>query len=125
MAHTASEFSSKARGNLGDAASEAAGDARRVGKDAASEFESLVADADDLLRNTVDTMGTQTAAARARLQKSIAQTRERLSAGLHSVTEQGRQAASAADGFVRESPWQAVGVAALAGLAVGFLIARK
>jgi ElaB/YqjD/DUF883 family membrane-anchored ribosome-binding protein len=41
------------------------------------------------------------------------------------VRAQARRVASSADGYVRESPWQALGIAALAGLAVGFLVARR
>jgi ElaB/YqjD/DUF883 family membrane-anchored ribosome-binding protein len=31
----------------------------------------------------------------------------------------------AADGYVREHPWNAVGIAVLAGIALGLLISRK
>jgi hypothetical protein len=36
-----------------------------------------------------------------------------------------RDAARNADGYVRTSPWQALGVAAIAGIAVGYLASRR
>jgi len=36
-----------------------------------------------------------------------------------------RELGRSADDFVRENPWQAMGVAALLGVTVGFLLARR
>jgi ElaB/YqjD/DUF883 family membrane-anchored ribosome-binding protein len=33
--------------------------------------------------------------------------------------------ASTADDYVRESPWQALAIAAIAGVAIGFLVTRR
>ena len=39
--------------------------------------------------------------------------------------DQAKEAAKAADEYVREHPWGAVGIAAVAGLLVGVMIARR
>jgi ElaB/YqjD/DUF883 family membrane-anchored ribosome-binding protein len=47
---------------------------------------------------------------------------DRVSDAVGLVTDQLRGAAKSADGFVRSSPWRAVGALALAGLAAGMLM---
>jgi ElaB/YqjD/DUF883 family membrane-anchored ribosome-binding protein len=46
-------------------------------------------------------------------------------ARLESLGEEYVEQARAVDGYVREHPWQAVGVAALAGIVLGLLITRR
>jgi ElaB/YqjD/DUF883 family membrane-anchored ribosome-binding protein len=41
------------------------------------------------------------------------------------VRRSARQAASTADDYVRDNPWQALGVAALVGVTIGFLASRR
>jgi ElaB/YqjD/DUF883 family membrane-anchored ribosome-binding protein len=41
------------------------------------------------------------------------------------ITDKSKQAVTATDQFVRESPWTALGVAAVAGCLVGYLISRR
>jgi ElaB/YqjD/DUF883 family membrane-anchored ribosome-binding protein len=41
------------------------------------------------------------------------------------MRQRARLAADSADDFVREKPWQAVGIAALVGAVVGILAARR
>ena len=89
------------------------------------EFAELVQDAEDLVNNTVDTMGAQTAAARAQLQNTLARARERMGTRVQALADRSREIASVADDYVRERPWQMVGIGAAAGLAIGFLVARR
>ena len=91
----------------------------------ARDFESLIDDAEDLLHSTADAVGDQAAAARARLEKSLTQAREALSDQMDSLTERGRAAASSADEYVHEKPWQVIGIAAVAALAAGFFLSRR
>jgi len=44
--------------------------------------------------------------------------------GFARLTDQARDAARAADDFIRANPWQAVGIVAVVGLGVGVLAAR-
>jgi ElaB/YqjD/DUF883 family membrane-anchored ribosome-binding protein len=41
------------------------------------------------------------------------------------LTDGVKSAATATDSYVHESPWQAIGIAAVAGAAVGYLLARR
>jgi ElaB/YqjD/DUF883 family membrane-anchored ribosome-binding protein len=43
----------------------------------------------------------------------------------HLAAQQTREAAKAADDYVRENPWTAVGIAAGVGILIGVLINRK
>jgi ElaB protein len=78
-----------------------------------------------LLKSTVDVVGEQAAEARSRLQKSLAQARDRLADDLESITDHGRDAISAADDFVHTRPWPVIGLAALAAVTAGFLLSRR
>ena len=89
------------------------------------DFAELVQDAEDLVNNTVDTMGAQTAAARARLQVTLTTARERMGRKVQELADGSLDMASVADDYVRERPWQMVGIAAAAGLAIGFLVGRR
>ena len=44
---------------------------------------------------------------------------------VQALADRSREMASVADDYVRERPWQMVGIGAAAGLAIGFLVARR
>jgi ElaB/YqjD/DUF883 family membrane-anchored ribosome-binding protein len=52
-------------------------------------------------------------------------TKQSLSEGADSVRRTAQDVASTADEYVRESPWQAIGIAALVGAVVGILATRR
>lgn len=85
----------------------------------------VVADAEDLLRATANQAGEGAAAARARIQDRLQVVKERLVAAEADVIERTQQAAKDADQYVHDNPWQAVGIAAVAGAVIGMLIARR
>jgi ElaB/YqjD/DUF883 family membrane-anchored ribosome-binding protein len=98
---------------------------RQAALESAKDFHSLIADAEALLKSTVDVVGDQAAEARSRLQNSLAQARDRLAEDLESITEHGRDAVSAADEFVHNRPWPVIGLAALAAVTAGFFLSRR
>jgi ElaB/YqjD/DUF883 family membrane-anchored ribosome-binding protein len=98
---------------------------RQAALESAKDFHSLVADAEALLKSTVDVMGDQAAEARSRLQKSLTQARDRLADDLETLTDHGRNAVSAADEFVHERPWPVIGLAALVAVTAGFFLSRR
>ena len=98
---------------------------RRAAVESVHDFHSLISDAEALLKSTVDVVGEQAAEARSRLQKSLAQARDRLADDLESITDHGRDAKSAADDFVHTRPWPVIGLAALAAVTAGFLLSRR
>ena len=105
--------------------SRAARATRQAGLHAVKDFETLFADAEALLHSTVDVVGDQATQARARLQRSLGQAKDRLAEDLESLQEHGLEAVSAADDFVHRRPWPVIGIAALAAISAGFLLSRR
>ena len=85
----------------------------------------VVADAEELLRATASQAGEKVAVARERIQASLATAKVKLSEAERALLEKTKQAAKATDDYVRDNPWQAVGIAAVAGLVLGILISRR
>jgi len=87
----------------------------------AADLKLVISDAEALLRATVGQAGETTAAARAKMQESL----ESVKLKLGPLGEEVAEKARAADDYVRANPWQAVGIAVLAGIALGLLISRR
>lgn len=85
----------------------------------------VMADAEELLRATANQAGEGAIAVRARIQDNLKIVKERLGNAEAAVIDRTRQAAKAADQYVHDSPWQAIGISACAGVVVGMLIARR
>ena len=90
-----------------------------------SDLKLVVSDAEALLRATASQAGDQASAARERIQASIAAAKEQLDDTRYEMMERGKEAVDATDEMVREHPWHAIGVAALAGVVVGIMLGRK
>lgn len=65
------------------------------------------------------------ASPRDRVQHGLRTAKAALTAGRRQIGATARHAAAATDDYVRSSPWQSLGMAALAGMACGFLLARR
>lgn len=91
----------------------------------ADDLRRVIADAEELLRATAGEAGEAIAAARARMQDRLESAKSGLGPLGAEAEEQARAALRAADGYVRDKPWQAVGIAALAGIALGLLVGRR
>lgn len=85
----------------------------------------VVRDAEALLQATAAQGGEKIEGIRARATESLKVARHRLAAAETQAVQEARQAAAAADVYVRDNPWQAVGMAAGIGLLVGLLIGRR
>jgi ElaB/YqjD/DUF883 family membrane-anchored ribosome-binding protein len=90
-----------------------------------ADLKVVVADAEDLLRATASQAGEKVSAARERIQASLATAKVKLSDAERVLVDKTKETAKAADEYVRENPWQAVGIAAAAGLVLGVLISRR
>ena len=90
-----------------------------------ADLKVVVADAEELLRATASQAGEKVVAARERIQASLATAKVKLSDAERALLEKSKLAAKAADEYVRDNPWQAVGAAAVAGLVLGVLISRR
>ena len=91
----------------------------------AADLRLVISDAEALLRATVGQAGETAAAARAKMQESLESAKLKLGPLGEEAAEQARAAVRATDDYVREKPWQAVGIAVLAGIALGLLIGRR
>jgi ElaB/YqjD/DUF883 family membrane-anchored ribosome-binding protein len=90
-----------------------------------ADLKVVIADAEELLRATASQAGEKVAAARERIQASLASAKVKLSEAERALLEKTREAAKATDEYVHEHPWKAVGIAAGAGLLLGILISRR
>jgi ElaB/YqjD/DUF883 family membrane-anchored ribosome-binding protein len=85
----------------------------------------VVADAEELLRATANQAGEGAAVARTRIQESLKVVKERLVSAEDALIDRTLDAAKDADRYVRDNPWQAIGVSACVGAIVGMLISRR
>lgn len=93
------------------------------------EFHSILADIEDLLQQTTWLTGEDLARVQQKLNDRIAAARESIEEVGSAIAKQARKTAAATDDYVREQPWQAVGigvgVGVSLGLLAGFLLARR
>ena len=90
-----------------------------------SDIRAVIADAEDILKATADQTGEKIANLRTRIQERVLDARIRLDAAEAVLIVKTRAAARAADDYVHESPWQAVGIGAGVGFLVGFILGRR
>ena len=74
---------------------------------------------------TARTAGEVAATAAQRMGETLEQGRAALADMQALVTERTREYARSADTYVRDNPWQAVGIAAGIGLVIGLLMGRR
>jgi ElaB/YqjD/DUF883 family membrane-anchored ribosome-binding protein len=91
----------------------------------AADLRLVISDAEALLRATVGKADETATAARAKMQETLDSAKLKLGPLGEEAAERASAAAHATDDYVRANPWQAVGIAALAGIALGLLISRR
>jgi ElaB/YqjD/DUF883 family membrane-anchored ribosome-binding protein len=89
------------------------------------DFQTVVTDAQELLRTIGNEGDAKLNEAKSRLQTSFNVARQRLGDLQTSVADSAKAAAQSTDDYVSGNPWQSVGIGAALGLIVGFLIARR
>jgi ElaB/YqjD/DUF883 family membrane-anchored ribosome-binding protein len=92
---------------------------------AATEIKSLIADVEDLMARIADLKDADVVRVRGKVQRAVDATKQSLADGADALRQRAQDVASTADDYVRESPWQAVGIAALVGAVVGILATRR
>ncbi len=92
---------------------------------AAGEIKSLIADVEDLMARIADLKDADVVRVRGKVQRAIDATKQSLADGADAIRQRAQHVASTADDYVRDSPWQAVGIAALVGAVVGILATRR
>ena len=89
------------------------------------DLHTVVRDAEELLKATASQAGEKVQQVRARAEASVRQAKERLAGLEEEALAKARAIANDADKYVRDKPWQAVGIAAGIGLVLGLLIGRR
>jgi ElaB/YqjD/DUF883 family membrane-anchored ribosome-binding protein len=92
---------------------------------ATNEIKSLIADVEELVARIADLNDADVVRMRTKVMRAVDSAKEGLADGADTLRRQARNAMSGADEYVRESPWVAVGLAALVGAVVGILVARR
>jgi ElaB/YqjD/DUF883 family membrane-anchored ribosome-binding protein len=90
-----------------------------------SDLRAVLEDAEALLTATAGQAGERIQEARERAKETVRVARERLSDAQDEVTKRAREAAKDADKYVRDNPWQAVGIAAGVAFIIGVLVSRR
>ena len=90
-----------------------------------SDLKVLIDDAEELLKATANQAGEKVATVRQRIEQSLHEGKQSLAEAEDVLLDSGKEAAKAADIYVRENPWNAVGIAAGIGLVLGLLIRRS
>jgi len=122
--------------NFDNAADQARATGRRLKNDlsdgigdiksaASGEIKNLIADVEDLMARIADLKDADVVRVRSRVQRAVDATKQSLSDSAETLRRQAREVAGTADDYVRESPWQAIGIAALVGAVVGILATRR
>lgn len=89
------------------------------------DLRAVVHDAEALMSATANEAGAGVREVRERAAESLEQARRRLEAIETEVKARAREAAEDTDTYVRQHPWQSVGVAAAVGFLIGLLVSRR
>ncbi len=90
-----------------------------------SDLRVVIADAEEVLRVTADQASAGASELRVRMQERLQQAKGRLLDLQESTMARARAAGHAADDYVHDHPWRAIGAAAGFGLIIGMLIGRR
>ena len=96
-------------------------DADRIANGLAHSARELAAHAEELMHSTAAISGEGVALLRSKLTDSLKSAREQISHVQDAATRRGHEAALATDTWVHDKPWQAIAIATLFGLAIGFM----
>ena len=89
------------------------------------DLQTVLEDAEALLSATTGQAGERIQQVRARAEETVRAVRDRLASAQDEVTRRAREALDDADEYVRENPWQAMGIAAGVAFLVGLLAGRR
>ena len=113
------------RPDLGKMKNELGDTARKWKSTTGQEISDLMADVQDLVGRVAHVADPEVVRLRAKVTDALSTAKATLARGSDTLQSSARDALSAGDSYVHDQPWQAIGVAAAAGLVVGYLIARR
>jgi ElaB/YqjD/DUF883 family membrane-anchored ribosome-binding protein len=98
---------------------------RKVKKMANASINDFLDNVDDLTKAIKDVDSPEIARVRAKVKMALAAAKSALSDGAAQVRGQARQVTKTTDSYVRDNPWQVVGIAAVIGIALGVMMTRR
>jgi ElaB/YqjD/DUF883 family membrane-anchored ribosome-binding protein len=90
-----------------------------------SDLKMVIKDAEELLRGTGQQMDSTYQSARARFESTLQNAKSSLGNVQGRVTSGGKDVLDTTDKYVQANPWQSVGIGAIAGLVIGYLLSRR
>ncbi len=90
-----------------------------------ADLKTVMRDAEALLKATSTQTGERIQEVRARAEQSLQQARTRLNELEEEARRRAQEMANATEEYVRDNPWQSVGIAAGVGLLLGLLLSRR
>jgi len=89
------------------------------------DLRTVVADAESLLSATAHDASEKARDARQRASGSVEQARKRLEELEEELTARAKAAADDAGRYVKDNPWQSIGIAAAVGVVIGLILGRR
>jgi len=99
--------------------------ARSVKDFANGQINAFIENVEDLTHALKDVDTPEIARVKAKVKIALAAAKSALADGAAQVRTQARQVTKTTDTYVRDNPWQVVGIAAVIGLAIGILASRR
>ncbi len=99
--------------------------ARKVVDYANGQLDSFLDSVEDLTKALKDIETPEIARVRAKVKMALTAAKSAVSDTAYQLRGHARQVSQRTDGFVRDNPWQVIGIAAAVGLAVGILASRR
>ena len=90
-----------------------------------NDLKIVMADADSLLKEVGSSTAEEFASARQKIEARLSEARSRLADAGDAVSARTKVSVDATNGYIRENPWTSLGIAAGAGLIIGFLLNRN
>jgi ElaB/YqjD/DUF883 family membrane-anchored ribosome-binding protein len=85
----------------------------------------LVKDTEELVKATAAQAGEKIVDIRKRAEEAVTNLKPQLATFESAVVDRAKNTATAADTYIHENPWTAIGVAAGIGLVIGLLVGRR
>jgi ElaB/YqjD/DUF883 family membrane-anchored ribosome-binding protein len=89
------------------------------------DLQAVVRDAEALLKATAGQANEKVQEVRTRAEETIKQARASLDSVENLAVRRAKEMAGQAEDYVRDNPWQSVGIAAGVGLLLGFILSRR
>ncbi|HEX3847942.1 MAG TPA: hypothetical protein VHV81_11235 [Steroidobacteraceae bacterium] len=99
--------------------------AKKVSDHANGQVNNFLDSVEDLTKALKDIEAPDIARVRAKVKLALMAAKSAVSDTAYQVGRQAQHVGRRTDGFVRDNPWQVIGVAAAIGLAIGILASRR